>query len=276
MTQTAMLRTDKKTGELRKPNEFEIKHWQSVRAIEGKTAPVAPVINDLNVCFRVLKYRSELIFNFNKKVEADRIEFVLDKRNTDVVKLLCCYLTSSVDEGRKMDESFSLSKGIMLRGLNGVGKSNLFKVVANTRGERHDRSEVTDLKKLRQLGWGDRVSFDTFLLQNSFSCLAIQHEYQRDGDKALDKYLAHVPMHFSDLGEEDIATNYGNKTNVMEQIISHRYNLFLDYGIKTFFDTNILDGDTLEKKYGPRIRERLREMCNVWTFPVELHKSFRK
>jgi hypothetical protein len=63
----------------------------------------------------------------------------------------------------------------------------------------------------------------------------------------------------------------------MESIICQRYDMFVNFGIKTYFTTNITDSNELENMYGVRVRERLREMCNAWNYESneKTHISFR-
>lgn len=70
---------------------------------------------------------------------------------------------------------------------------------------------------------------------------------------------------FDDLGAESIIKYYGNDTNVMAEILLSRYDLFVSFGMRTHITTN-LTSSQIEEAYGPRVRSRLREMCNVITF----------
>jgi hypothetical protein len=65
---------------------------------------------------------------------------------------------------------------------------------------------------------------------------------------------------FSDIGTEDIKNNFGNKTNVMADIIFNRYKNNV-VGDLTHAETN-LSANQIEEFYGQRIRSRFSEMFN--------------
>lgn len=78
---------------------------------------------------------------------------------------------------------------------------------------------------------------------------------------------------FDDLGINDAMKNrYGNTINVMAEIIFDRYDNYCDYGMKSFFTTNKTT-DEIERLYGDRVRDRLKEMCNPIIMPED---SLRK
>jgi hypothetical protein len=67
---------------------------------------------------------------------------------------------------------------------------------------------------------------------------------------------------FDDLGlEVGSAKNYGNQINVMEEILMDRAEMFISHGMKTYITTN-LDTKMLEEKYGERILDRMKQICN--------------
>lgn len=74
----------------------------------------------------------------------------------------------------------------------------------------------------------------------------------------------HKPIHicFDDLGLEEVnAQMYGNKQNILAEVLLDRYETFGRYGMKTYATTN-LKAAALEELYGPRVRDRMREMMN--------------
>ena len=67
---------------------------------------------------------------------------------------------------------------------------------------------------------------------------------------------------FDDFGLENVSTkNYGNQQNIMEEVMLDRYDMFLAHGMITHCTTN-LSPTMIEKYYGIRVRDRLREMVN--------------
>lgn len=78
---------------------------------------------------------------------------------------------------------------------------------------------------------------------------------------------------FDDLGAEQLETLcYGNRVVVMTEIIQRRYNRFQNQGLKTYFTSNLLP-EEIEQRYGNRVMDRLKEMCNIVIFSWD---SFRK
>ncbi|MFA6260380.1 MAG: hypothetical protein WC760_02860 [Bacteroidia bacterium] len=144
-------------------------------------------------------------------------------------------------------------KGIMLRGNVGSGKSILFRTHRTLL--QHDEY---------------RVLFRKFTFT---TCEAVAKQYQAKGDHYIEKYttravtfdygrpvLSHVC--FDDLGNEEPKNHYGNYREVMKDIITERYDHFVDHGLITCATTN-LTMDEIEKRYDPRVRSRLEQMCNV-------------
>ena len=54
---------------------------------------------------------------------------------------------------------------------------------------------------------------------------------------------------------------YGNKVNVIEEIILDRYDLFRKHHLITHITTN-LDVEDIKEKYGERVLSRMYEMFN--------------
>lgn len=235
-----------------------------------------PVVNlERNDLWAVMQRRSHILFRIKSKniPESELPKFQVNEQNKPMISSLANYALSV------NDDQIDLAKGFMLRGMPGSGKTFLAKIFADANGGRHNGSMIKDLTTLRNEGWGDGVHFGLYGINNFHSCVTIHHAYRRDGEKSLDQYLQKKPLLFDDLGnEESTAMSYGNRINVMENIINARYDLFVNFGIRTFFTTNITSGEEITRIYGLRIRERLREMCNVWTVESNEsnHISFRQ
>jgi hypothetical protein len=214
----------------------------------------------------------QLMFIKSKEV----LPFVVDDHNRAILRAIKLYVMNDErfeHELHGQDEAagpFKLSKGIMLRGLQGCGKTLILKMLANTNSLAKHNGVVHSISDIKQRGWGDQVNFGLYSMSDIYSCVGIEHEYkQKDTGENYLKSLRNIkrPLVFDDLGfEKAEAINYGNRTNVMEVILQRRYDLFVEEGIKTFLSTNLVDGNEIEKVYGPRIRSRIREMCNVFTF----------
>ena len=97
----------------------------------------------------------------------------------------------------------------------------------------------------------------------------IAFNFNATGFEVLKKYNETKNYCFDDLGVEPTGSHYTKEYNVMGEILLSRYDLLshLEPGkrVKTHITTN-LNAEELEKRYGTRVRSRLREMMNVVAF----------
>lgn len=173
--------------------------------------------------------------------------FVLDEHNIAQFEMLCQYFTG--DEAFLMnDDDYSLDKGIMLFGPVGCGKTQLMKM----------------------------FSLNSIKPYKVTPCREIADEYTKTGADCLDKYASLQPCYpqqnfgipllgrsFDDLGTEDNKSNFGNKVNVMQDIL---YKIYERDHIGNFHTTTNITTDEIESFYGVRIRSRLKEMYNIIEF----------
>lgn len=95
----------------------------------------------------------------------------------------------------------------------------------------------------------------------------IAMQYNREGFPVIHNYGRSQKVYcFDDLGVEESVKHFGNECNTIAEILLHRYDLLINYGITTHATTN-LNSDELEKRYGNRVRSRLRTMFNLISFP---------
>lgn len=144
-------------------------------------------------------------------------------------------------------------KGILLRGNVGSGKSILFRTLRTLL--RHD--EYAQLFR--------KLTFTT--------CEAVAKQFMAKGDEYVKKFGSGsvrfdygkpvlLNVCFDDLGDEEPKNHYGNYREVMKDIITERYDHYVDHGLITCATTN-LTMDEIEKRYGSRVRSRLEQMCTV-------------
>lgn len=138
-------------------------------------------------------------------------------------------------------------KGILIAGGTGSGKTQFFKIMQ------------ISLLNLR---------LPAFRI---VSCIDVEQAIRSEQAQYSD--FAFGDMCFDDLGTESAETViYGNRVNVMSEIIQIRYNAFQNKGLKTHYTTNLAP-DEIEKRYGTRISDRLNESCTNYFFEWD---SFRK
>lgn len=172
--------------------------------------------------------------------------WVVDSENESIYDLLFDYFLEI--PGRDID----YKKGILLIGGVGPGKSTIFRQFQKF-------LSVTNHPNL-------------FRMTESRT---ITRDFLRDGINGLEKWSFNygqnqhgvtLPHPFNlcidDLGlEAEEISNYGQKVDVISEIMADRYQLFVNQGIKTHAITNL--ADDLKKNYDERINDRFREMFNV-------------
>lgn len=143
-------------------------------------------------------------------------------------------------------------RGLWLVGNTGTGKSTLMKAV------KHFCAIFSDPRSAnmpRSMAW--RHAKD------------IVADYEQYGAKALDDLCEMPALIIDDLGTEDReATRYGSVKNVVEEILSRRY----DRKLMTLVTTN-LDWNQVKAFYHTRIYDRIRESFNIIQFAGKSHRK---
>jgi len=188
-------------------------------------------------------------------------EFIVDDENKQQVSAFVAYFSD--DRSRMAEMEIDPRKGIILIGNPGSGKSILFRTLRDVLESRHE------------IQLDGRTLFESRLFRrcNLYTCEHMAKLFMAKGEVGLepfskgavhrngrDKVLKHAC--FDDLGAEELRNVYGNKKEVMVDIIQERYDLFLEHGLLTHFTSN-LNPQEIENRYSSRIRSRIRQMCNV-------------
>ncbi len=179
--------------------------------------------------------------------------FVVDDENKPVLAQLVHYFAQTGGS------NLSTKKGVLLAGNVGSGKTMLMEI-------------------FNQLVRRSNPFYKTTARQ-------VAKDYAADGLTALVRYLKQfrktpvglvpVDFFFDDLGAEDNKKHFGNEANVMAEVIYDRYELYIRYGTRTHFTTN-LTPDELEEKYGVRAYSRLCQMCNFLVLGNGLNSKDRR
>ncbi len=165
-------------------------------------------------------------------------QFKLYNSDRDILYKLMVYAIG--DQEACAEQGLDLSKGILLNGPIGCGKTSLMTLIRTL----HDPATRYVMKSTRD----------------------IASEFNLDGFMVIHKYgKQHKIFCFDDLGAENNTKYYGTECNTISEILLYRYDLLMHYGIITHATTN-LNADELEKLYGNRVRSRLRSMFNLITF----------
>lgn len=136
----------------------------------------------------------------------------------------------------KDDASFD--KGLMICGINGAGKTFMFRVL-------------------------DKLSPLVRLVGNEFSTVWAQDvvtDFNQNGYKEIvNNYRGQ--RYFDDIGAESIGSNFG-KEEIFRIILEARHRIFEETGTKTFFTTNLTE-EEIEERYGKRVDSRIYQMFNL-------------
>ena len=185
------------------------------------------IINDTwtaKYFFRWMKSTSQI--KFGKKL-------IVNEFNTPLITALCYFL--SEDKRFETDLGYSPKKGLLIRGISGIGKTHLVKCV-----EDNQRNPI-----------------------KIFSMLEITDEIKREGQYEIDMGDKKI-IYLDDVGtEEHTVKHYGTSVSFFKNFIELVY---LKYEGKTFnrlmMSTNNSFSE-LEEKYGFRVRSRLKDMFNI-------------
>lgn len=169
-------------------------------------------------------------------------------------------------------DQFSLRKCLMIRGGVGCGKTTAMQLFAGTRSNQpHDFSMIESLADIYEHGYGDGIILPSgYKLPDIIPASKLADMYQKGGTEALSRYLytqdrsKSRDLVIDDLGQEESSVkHFGNEKNPLEYIMTDRHKMWYDMGIKTHITTNLVQGEEVERLYGPRMRSRFREMFNV-------------
>lgn len=188
-----------------------------------------------------------------------RKPFTLDEYNTAIYKLLAMYFTGDArfeTEGPALigvaEGSLSLSKGLILAGGVGIGKTVMMQLYG-------------------------RNPYQSYTV---VSCLDLETQYDQEGPKMLDyysapqgnSYLGHFYGHdklgacFDDYGAEQSGKFYAKTVNVLEKILHARYRTCP--GPLTHLTTNATISE-LEASTDGRVFDRMVEMFNLIEFSAQ-------
>lgn len=177
----------------------------------------------------------------------------------EAITAICLYFMDS-PEFENLKPSYSLRKGLLLQGVTGCGKTMLLKLL-----QRNPKMSYALLDARK-----------------------IADKYSQDGVKTIDRYSGFLrPRHIQDvwegqsdlglciddLGTENISSSYGNKRNVLGDILLGRYaNVPFN---QTFITTNYKEDEIL-KAYDARLLSRMQEMFNVVVFKARFDHRVKK
>lgn len=182
--------------------------------------------------------------------------FKIDDDNRAVYEMLCLYFSKDKNflsvAKSALNETPSLEKGILLSGIFGTGKTAMMELFS-----RNQRQVFTlvDAKKIAN-------DFGRFGEESTLEHETLIENASNDSTRFFHKYTG---LCIDDIGTEDLKTHYGNKKNVIGDLIEQRYSKG-NVGVYLHATTN-LTAKQLEEYYGGRVKSRLREIFNVIVLP---------
>jgi len=182
----------------------------------------------------------------------DSIPYEFNKTNTNIFKTILRYFSGqeNFNEFGVIQGNASLSKGLLVSGGLGVGKSLLFKILQQAGREIYKQTGNPRMHFID-------ISCGNFVNAYMFSTKADHLDFD------LNKYEI-GQLYIDDLGVEPLCFN---SYELMEQILFERHR----NGATTFITTN-LTPEEICNRYGDRIGDRLNQMFNIITWNG---KSFR-
>lgn len=226
------------------PTRISRSPFNPVNAAHDFAAPCADEVRQRINEGRVLDFYWCLGFIQKRGREMYRSNFSLYEEDYDVIYKLLIYFLNHELEAQRL--GIDLHKGLHITGPIGCGKTSLLNV-------------------MRYVPKPDRF-------YNMKPCRDISFEFIQDGYEVIDRYtrMSYTNMRpkvycFDDLGSENNIRYYGNNCNVLGEILTSRYDLFMSSNMITHITTN-LSASELESLYGNRLRSRQREMFNLVAF----------
>lgn len=174
--------------------------------------------------FMLMKWTSENTF---KK------RLIVNDHNKKLITALCFFLSN--DERFEKELRYSFEKGILIRGISGLGKTHLVRCV--------EKNELFPIRVLSMIDIADEIK------QNG--------EYEIPLGESKIIYL-------DDVGTEEATINhYGTKINFFKQFIE---TIYLRNQNKSFRGIMISTNNSfaeMEERYGFRVRSRIKDMFNI-------------
>lgn len=203
---------------------------------------------------KISRLRCETILSTILKVGREfENDFIIEKEQEDFYIHIALYFSKS------LDCKWDIEKGLLISGHIGTGKTLAMKIMQKIFG---GFTIINSRYLVREF------LTDGIMVANRYGKESFGQAPQGNLDKKKPKTYC-----FDDFGLEEVNSKlYGNQSNIMMEVLLDRYDMFLGYEMKTFATTN-LTPELIEKNYGERVRDRMREMMN---YIVLTGKSKRK
>jgi len=179
--------------------------------------------------------------------------FKIDAQNEQIFLLLCQYFSNDPQFEKS---GFSLSKGIMLSGPVGIGKTELLRLFNKNKRQSFHLISVFDIEKDCLKNGVERYETYTGMVPGC-------------GSTPASFYQKSVGWAFDDIGRESMIFDFGNKSDVVSRIIQTRYLNKNKIPFSTLHLTTNLTSDEIETRYEYAVKSRLREIFNYFQMDGE-------
>lgn len=226
-----------------------------------------------NARIRIRKFQEPWTYRQLKEAvltEASKLpfEFIIDEHNEHIFHLMLLYFTNDpafneeeveYRDGKK--SKLSLNKGLaLISSKKGTGKSVMMKLF---QGNKRVPFLCVPTKNI------------SAMYKDKGEIVIKEHsEPLKVAPMPIFSYYSEIGICFEDLGNEIPKSNWGDKSDVMADIIFRIYEQNQHTG--QFFPyhlTSNLSGNDFENRYGDRIRDRMREIWNVLIMPGESRRK---
>lgn len=190
-----------------------------------------------------MKYRADGVFEG---------KFFIDPANQPIFILLCLYFSNDIGF-ISMAESLGvknpgLEKGILLGGMIGVGKTWMMKLFGK------NQRQVFAVKTAKSIS-------DTFQTEGEENMEQFIECPRLPINDSQNFFHSKIGLCIDDIGTEEIKNHYGNRKNVIGDLIELRY-AKQNTGLLLHLTTN-LTMLQVKEFYGDRVGSRLRETMNI-------------
>ena len=178
------------------------------------------------------------------KVGQELIQLGFEKRHAADFQRLCRFVA--------LYQAGCLRKGLLLAGPCGVGKSvflRAFGLLCNVARK--------DCHSLWRAARAEEGAVARAVNQYGLNGDPESGRYYREGP-----YKMTTPLILDDLGAEPTLVDYGNRFELLDEILDARWRLWEAVGTLTFLSTNLSD-EEIQSRYGVRLWSRIRGMCNI-------------
>ena len=155
--------------------------------------------------------------------------------STEIAKAVIPLISRNLATLKKPRDFAQMRKGVAIIGRVGTGKSILLKLAAHCFDEEY---------------------FNVPELAAEFSISGAESIWSKISPKCAIKDFI-----LDDLGAEQESKHFGNEVPIID-IIYDRYAKWQNFGSRTWIASNLTSAQ-MEKRYGTRVVDRLREMCEI-------------